>query len=689
MKLKVFLSVLLIIMFTGCQVTVQETVIVPKSSDALLSKIEIFNGEKLLDINFSSTKYKYMYVLQEEEGNSEVSLKYEKTNPFSKVYLNKEKLELKKDSSNYFDITVISEDSKVTNVYKVNIFYCDLKTSSMLKDFSVNEQNIEGFAPDYYNYKINLTGESVIPNFFSVSEDATIACVDSDGNQYFSNNSYNWGNKTSLTLTVTVTLNGKKSVYSFELNKIQTDIISDIFHNFSDMSAQFAADGYTTVIAGDSLSVGYGFFGSGFTNAWDNYSGILSWSHMVRDAIHRNDAGFVYADELLDNGKVEKSNSIKFTRWWSDGRKEATSSYWMPFNNRNVYFYNISSTDEMSFSVNNSNATTNKAILYFARNPGDTACSFKVKLNGKDVNVKVSDQTCRSLEVDRVDLTGNKAFTGDNSYLARTYKKNFYSGRELVVVEISNLTEGENKVTLNSFTNTKSKDSCGFFILGCGTKYSPVYLNGRSGATSDFYIDTDVGDGAFNQRLCVPKGKERIAPDCLIWIIGANDSVNGGGAGYNGTDDKGKSKGTVAVEQYKKNLATVLAALRKKNPKMQIILLSSPVWGTKASNDDPNYETRRDLLLQYAEAMKSVADDYGAMFLNNIHLLDTLPVNEASDTEAAVYWRTDSIHFSRFGHTVLAKNLLSKLMPLGIYPKDMIDAEKIYCEGTVYQEKSR
>ena len=75
------------------------------------------------------------------------------------------------------------------------------------------------------------------------------------------------------------------------------------------------------------------------------------------------------------------------------------------------------------------------------------------------------------------------------------------------------------------------------------------------------------------------------------------------------------------------------------------------------------------------------------MFLNNIHLLDTLPVNEASDTEAAVYWRTDSIHFSRFGHTVLAKNLLSKLMSLGIYPKDMIDAEKIYCEGTVYQEK--
>ena len=687
MKYKMLFTFLMAVILVGCQVTIKETVIVPKSSDALLSKIEILHKDKPLDIDFSSTKYEYTYFLQEAGTTSEVSLKYEKSDNNSKVYTNTDRLVLKNNSSNYFNLTVISEDSTKMNVYKINIFYCDMKSSTKLKEFSVNEKSADGFSPDYYNYKINLTGESFIPQFSAISNDATVTCVDSEGAQYISGNSYGWGESTSLTLSVTVALNNEeKTVYTFELNKIKTDIISDIFHNFSDMSAQFASDGYTTVIAGDSLSVGYGFFGSGFTNAWDNYSGILSWSHMVRDAIHRNDAGFIYADELLDNGKIEKGDSVKFTRWWSDGRTEATSSYYMPFNNRNVYFYNISAADEVSFFVDNSNATTNKAVLYFARNPGDTACSFKVKLNGPDVNVKVSDQSCRLLEVDTVDLTGNKAFAGDDSYLAKTYKSNFYSGRELVVVEISNLKEGENKVTLNSFANTKSKATCGFFLLGCGTKYSPVYLNGRSGATSDFYIDTDVGNGAFNQRLCVPKGKERIAPDCLIWIIGANDSVNGGGAGNNEKDDKGKSKGTVSLEQYKKNLDTVLTALRKKNPKMQIILLSSPVWGTKASNDDPNYETRRDLLLQYAGAMEGVAEKFGAMFLNNIHLFDNLPVNEASDTGAAVYWRAtnDTIHFSRFGHTVLAKNLLSKLMPLGIYPKDMVDAEKIYCESTTH-----
>lgn len=687
MRFKIFSFMLFLMLFVSCQVTIKETVITPKSSDALLSKLEIYNGEKLLDINFSSTRYEYVYFLQEDGTNSEVSLKYEKSDSNSKVYANSDSLMLERNSSNYFNITVISEDAKVTNIYKVNIFYYDLKSSAMLKEFSVNEQSADNFAPDYYSYKINLTGDSFILKFHAISDEAIVTCVDSNETEYFSGTSCSWVDKVNLTLIVTVTLNETKSVYTFELNKIKTDVVSNIFYNFSDLSAQFASDGYTTVIAGDSLSVGYGFFGKGFINAWDNYSGILSWSHMVRDAIHRNDAGFVYADELLDNGKIEKGDSVKFTRWWSDGRTEATSSYYMPFNNRNVYFYNISATDGVSFFVDNSNATTNKAVLYFARNPGDTACSFKVKLNGKDVNVKVSDQTCRLLEADTVDLTGNKAFPGDDSYLARTYKKNFYSGRELVVVEISDLKEGENKVTLNSFTNTKSKATCGFFLLGCGTKYSPVYLNGRSGATSDFYIDTDVGDGAFNQRLCVPNGKDRVAPDCLIWIIGANDSVNGGGAGYNGKDDEGISKGTVTVEQYKKNLNTVLATLREKNPKMQIILLSSPVWGTKASNDDPNYETRRNLLLQYAGAMESVAENYGAMFLNNVHLFDSLPVNEASDTGAAVYWRTDGIHFSRFGHTVLAKNLLSKLMPLGLYPKEMIDAEKIYCEGTVYQEK--
>lgn len=685
MKLKTFLF-LSLIMLVACQVTVEETVITTKSSDALLSKLEIKCEGTPLGIDFYSTKHKYIYFLQKSGTSTEAVLEYEKSNLNSKVFVNTDTLTLEDNSSNYFHLTVISEDSKTTNTYTVNIFYYEPEKCAMLKEFSVNGQTADGFAPDCYSYKINVTGDSFIPQFAAVSADATVECSDSQGNVLTSGNSYNWGENTALTLTVKITQGTDSKSYTFELNKIQTDVVSNIFYNFSDLSAQFAADGYTTVIAGDSLSVGYGFFGSGFTNAWNTYSGILSWSHMIRDAVHRNDSGFVYADELLDDNKIKKDNNVKTTRWWSDGRTEPTSSYWMPFNNRNVYFYDISGTNEVSFDFNNSNASTNKAVLYFARNPGDTACSFKVKLNDTDVKVKVNDQTCRSLEIERVDLTGNKAFAGDSSYLAKTYKNNFYAGRELVAVEVSSLKKGENKITLHSFENTKDNTkSCGFFFLGCGTKYSPVYLNGRSAATSDFYIDTNVADGAFNQRLCVPnKNNERIAPDCLIWIIGANDSVNGSGAGYNGTDDKGKNKSTVAVEQYKNNLNTVLASLRKKNPKLQIILVSSPVWGTRASNDDPNYEIRRTLLMQYAKAMEEIAADYNAMFLNTIYLFDSLPVNNASETEAAVYWRTDNIHFSRFGHTVLAKNLLSKIMASGIYPKDMIDAEKVYCEETAH-----
>lgn len=689
MKRKMFLFILLAAL-TACQVTVQETVITPKSSDALLSKLEVSCGDKRLDIGFYSSKYEYICFVQKDSAvpAPEAVLSYEKSNGNSKVFVNADKLVLKENSGNYFNITVISEDSTAMNVYKVNIVYYDPNTCAMLKRFSVNEQTAAGFSPDYYSYEINLTGDSFVPRFEAVLDAAKVDCTDSKGNELTSGNSYDWGDETVLTLTVTVSLDTKKSVYTFVLNKVKTDVISNIFHNFSDLSAQFAADGYTTVIAGDSLSVGYGFFnGAGFLNAWNTYSGILSWGHMIRDAVHRNDSGFVYADELLDNKKVEKSDTVKTTRWWSDGRTEPKDSYYMPFNNRNVYFYDISNTDEVSFELNNSNATTDKAVLYFARNPLDTACSFKIKLNGKDVNVKINDQTCRSLDTELVDLTGNKAFAEDSSYLAKTYKNNnFYQGRELVIVEISGLNKGENKITLHSFENTKGETSCGFFLLGCGTKYSPVYLNGRSGATSDFFIDTDVENGAFNQRLCVPKGKdnERIAPDCLIWIIGANDSVNGGGAGNNGTDDKGATKGTVPVDQYKKNVNTVLDSLRKKNPKMQIILISSPVWGTRASNDDPNYESRRTLLMKYATAMEEVAADYNAMFLNNIYLFDSLPVNGDSETGAPVYWRTDSIHFSRFGHTVLAKNLLSKIMASGTYPKEMIDAEKVYCEGTTY-----
>ena len=72
-----------------------------------------------------------------------------------------------------------------------------------------------------------------------------------------------------------------------------------------------------------------------------------------------------------------------------------------------------------------------KENITFLQNMIDTnieflSCDLNEVLNlfqsGNDIKVKVSDQTCRSLEVDTVDLTGNKAFTGDDSYLAKTYK---------------------------------------------------------------------------------------------------------------------------------------------------------------------------------------------------------------------------------------------------------------------------
>ena len=51
MRFKMFSFVLFSMLFVSCQVTIKETVITPKSSDALLSKLEIYNGEKLLDID--------------------------------------------------------------------------------------------------------------------------------------------------------------------------------------------------------------------------------------------------------------------------------------------------------------------------------------------------------------------------------------------------------------------------------------------------------------------------------------------------------------------------------------------------------------------------------------------------------------------------------------------------------------
>ena len=63
MKYKMLFTFLMAVILIGCQVTIKETIIVPKSSDAFLSKIEILHKDKPLDIDFSSTKYEYTYTL--------------------------------------------------------------------------------------------------------------------------------------------------------------------------------------------------------------------------------------------------------------------------------------------------------------------------------------------------------------------------------------------------------------------------------------------------------------------------------------------------------------------------------------------------------------------------------------------------------------------------------------------------
>lgn len=657
-----------ILFLISCQAQITQVEIQEKSKSAFLSSIQL-DGKELN--GFRSDLYEYTIYRSAEQSSNIVEVAYQAADGGAKIFVNGTKMELELNKSNLFYLTVISEDGTVSNVYTINIFYYNNNCAG-LKALRINGNWINGFFPDCAVYSVDCFVDEFIITADPVVAGTGITVADETNADVVLGTPVQWNGSAVKKFTITVRNGVTTETYTVTVVHASTDA----FCYFNDLSAQFATDGFTTVIAGDSLSVGYGFFGSGFSNSWNTYPGILSWGHMVRDAIHRNDPAFFHADELLASGKITNASSgvvgesANVVKWWSDGRKSSSSSYFMPFNNRNVAFFLDTLSDTSNDITITYDVPRDKAVLYFAKSPRNSIASqFKIRVNDAtaDVQVRISDMRTRSVTSTYVNLEG------DLSY---------YQGYEPVAVEIENLNPGENRITLTGFKSVGNGSKCGFFFLGVGSKYAPVYLTGRSGATSDFYTDTEVASGAFQQRLCVPDASgNRSAPDCLIWIVGANDSSNNNGMGHNGTNDQGKAIGKVDAAAYKANLQKVVKRLREMNPNIQILLLASPVWST-ASTPDPTYNAQRTLLLRYAEAMKECALEYSCMFIHTVRMLDYIPTNTpAVSSGAEIQWRMDSIHFSHFGHTFMARNILRNLMPEGNYSRDMIDAGEVYHEG--------
>lgn len=370
-----------------------------------------------------------------------------------------------------------------------------------------------------------------------------------------------------------------------------------------DLSTILNEDGTVSVFTGDSLSYNrYGFDGVARTNAYDCYPGLLSWSFMLRDAIHRNDTFFKHMDEL---GVTLSNVTYAYN-------ESADNSYLLPFNGRYLRFSAVNaSAHEVSFPYRHYNKKTNKAYLYMSHNPNDSACSFDVYVD--DAFVK----------------------TVNNNGAGKLYQ-----GFEPFVVELPNLVAGnEYKISIKNLVQTASVPASDgkrtVYLHGVGSKFSPVHLTGRGSQTSQWLVD-NLQEKVLNYN-----------PDVVFITIGANDII------------------LSDLSTYEANLENILSRIKTADVNTHIVLISPP---RSASYTNETLQT-------FIEVMEKKATEYEAYFVNSYELFKKYPTSK---------WRADTIHYNRFGNTVLARTLLDVIMPSAVNDKKMIDSELYLAIGKMY-----
>lgn len=633
MKLTVKLTLTIIaISLFSCMEPIRVVNITPQTSDAVLSSVSI-NGDVLSD--FSPLKFDYSLTVDTPElvinalsSNTKTKIYYHTNITLTKPYTE-------------VSILVISEDATRTNVYTLKLYYYS-DTINALKTIRINGSQISNFNPLIHNYTVRVPKKYFTIDALSIDPSVTPAGI-----------GYKEIPEDENMITVDIIVSGL--TYKISVIFIETGTGSG-YYNPVDLSYEFQQDGFTTVITGDSLSISHGFI-EGNLQSTDTYTGILGWSQMLRDAIWRNDPGFVHADELLIGAK---NSSTAFNKSW-----DGVTPYMFPFNNRSLTIVTKSSDDEVRINYSNIAKPSGKIYLYLGKTPKGVGCSFKVKLNGEYKNVKVYDFYDNIISPR---LSSNTTDVVDIS--SKSLDRN--KGYEVIVVEIPDAKVGNNIITLTDFVNTatleaKSSDF-GFFLLGAGSKYSPVHITGRGSVTTQFFIDNDYLE--LNNRVL------RYDPDYVIMIIGANDSCN--------PNALPAGSGLMSVETYKANLIRIVEKIKEKNENTGILLMSPPEW----SDDwDNNLGISVEDILPYVDAMREVAQEYRLSFVNMVEFFQGFPVGPGKDGTGkypVVWrdWRSDFVHFSHYGHTILGRSIINMLMPNGIYDITYADSSNVFRPST-------
>ena len=324
-----------------------------------------------------------------------------------------------------------------------------------------------------------------------------------------------------------------------------------------DLSWIIQRDGSRVVITGDSLSYNrYDFDVTPRANAYDCPPGLMSWSFMLRDFIHRADSCFIHADRL---------DIVNQTGNWN-----AATDYTLSFNNRYVTITG-SSSSELYFLYNAERSTTNKIILHCSSNPntsGDAIC---------DVYYSMYPYTTEELSGVLDARPGSR-----------------FAGFEPFTFEINTGAHSIHPIKV-IFKNFKLRDgspitsgSNGFILNAVGTKSTEVNLTGRGGWTANQLL------ADFHNRV------GQYNPDLLIMILGANDR-------YYGTK-----------EQYVSGLLGIINSTYSLNPNCKVICLTAMPSDDEGYSPDGvrNGSTMRDFL----ESAKLAVVSSGAIWFDNYEL---------------------------------------------------------------------
>lgn len=192
-------------------------------------------------------------------------------------------------------------------------------------------------------------------------------------------------------------------------------------------------------------------------------------------------------------------------------------------------------------------------------------------------------------------------------------------------------------IKITNTTKNGSNTTSGVYICGVSSKYTPIDLTGYGGQASDWLLAN------INPRIL------NYSPSLLFCIIGANDNYKG-----------------LTAAQSESNIRAIVAACRVSNPLMHIVFLSPPL-----SNEAL---TPNSFMIDVHNRMRQVCAETGCYFFSVQGLFDRVSIGD---------YRYDSVHFSKNGNGMIAKDLIEKVLGASVFSPELIDPNTNYYAGVV------